>query len=51
MSVDDACIPIDMTLSVIRSTIISSTDFSTSLCSSDMHTHDQITRVGKQTMR
>jgi hypothetical protein len=41
----------DMTFSAIRSIKISSTDFSTALRSPDMHTRNQITRVGEQTLK
>jgi hypothetical protein len=48
-SVDDACIPTDMTLSAMRSIKISSTDFSSALCSPNIHTCNQGDRVGEQT--
>jgi hypothetical protein len=51
LPVDDACIPIDMTLSVISFTSISSIDFSNSLRSLSIHTCNQITRVGEQTSK
>jgi hypothetical protein len=47
--VDDAYNPTDMTLSTMRSTRISSTKFSNVLCSPNIHTHNQIARVGEQT--
>jgi hypothetical protein len=40
-----------MTFSAIRSINISSTDFSTVLRSLDMHTRNQISRVGEQTLK
>jgi hypothetical protein len=48
-AVDDACIPTDMTFSAMRSIKISSTDFSSALCSPDIHTCNQGDRVGEQT--
>jgi hypothetical protein len=43
--VNDAWIPTDMTLSAMGSIIISSTDFSSALCSPDIHTCNQINWV------
>jgi hypothetical protein len=46
-TIDDACIPTDMTFSAMRSIKISSTDFSSALCSPDIHTCNQTDRVGE----
>jgi hypothetical protein len=51
MVVDEACTPVDMNFSAIRYIKISSTNFSTVLRSLDMHTRDQIARVGKGTLK
>jgi hypothetical protein len=50
-SVYNACIPTYMNLSVMRSTSISSTDFSNMLCSPDIHTCNKINRVGERTSK
>jgi hypothetical protein len=47
--VDDACIPIDITLSSMSSMRISSIDFSNMLASPNIHTCNQIDWVGKWT--
>jgi hypothetical protein len=44
---NDACIPTDMTLSTMRSTRISSTNFSNALGSLNIHTCNKINWVGK----
>jgi hypothetical protein len=46
--VDEAWMPTDITFSAMRSIKISSTDFSTVLISSNMHTLDMISKVGEQ---
>jgi hypothetical protein len=51
ISFDDVCTLAYMTLSVIRSIRISSTDFSTALRSPNIHTCNQITRVGESTLK
>jgi hypothetical protein len=49
--IDEACAPVDMTFSAIRSIRISSTEFSTTLRSFDMHTRDQMFRIGGQMIK
>jgi hypothetical protein len=49
--IDEACTPVDITFLAIRSIRISSTNFSTTLCSPNIHTHGQITQVRKQILK
>jgi hypothetical protein len=48
--VDESCAPMDMTFSAIKSIRISSTRFSTTLKSPDIHARKQIFQVGEQTL-
>jgi hypothetical protein len=49
--IDEACTPVDMTFSSMRSIRISLTDFYTALRSLNIHTQYQISRVGEQTLK
>jgi hypothetical protein len=49
--VDEACAPVDMTFSAMRSMRISSMDFSTALKSPDIHAQDLISWVSEQIIK
>jgi hypothetical protein len=49
--IDEACAPLDMNFSSMRSIKISSTNFSTALRSLDIHAHDQIYHICGQMLK
>jgi hypothetical protein len=49
--VDEACVPVDMTFSAMRSMRVSSTYFYTVLKSPNIHARDLISQVGEQIIK
>jgi hypothetical protein len=48
--IDEACMPANITFLAMRSIRMSSTEFYTTLMSSDMHARDHISQVGEKTL-